>query len=88
MTSEWLAEQLVTFAESGNQQRIQLLTGQVIQGWIMEITDTALQISAGFNDNKSSADFWVDFDQLDLNQLYYWDIKQDNWQQFQLPAQS
>jgi hypothetical protein len=88
MNSEWLAEQLVNFAESGNQQRVQTLDGQIIQGWVMEITDTALQISAGFNDNKSSSDPWINFELLDLNQLYYWDIKQDNWRQFVLPPQA
>ena len=35
--SEALINQLVEFAESGNQQKI-VLAGQVHQGWVMEIT--------------------------------------------------
>lgn len=81
-----LAEQLVQFAESGNQQRVQLKNGQVIQGWVMEITDHSLQISSGYSDSKSSAEPWIEFDQLDLEQLYYWDIKQDQWLNFAIQA--
>lgn len=77
-----LLEQLITFAESGNQQRLQLKDGQVIQGWIMEITESNLQISSGYSDTKSSAEPWIEFEQLDLNQLYYWDTKQDQWTHF------
>ena len=77
-----LLEQLITFAESGNQQRVQLKDGQVIQGWIMEITENTLQISSGYSDTKSSAEPWIEFEQLDLNQLYYWDTKQDQWTHF------
>lgn len=77
-----LAEQLVQFAESGNQQRVQLKNGQVIQGWVMEITEHSLQISSGYSDSKSSAEPWITFDQLDLEQLYYWDTKQDQWLNF------
>jgi hypothetical protein len=77
-----LAEQLVQFAESGNQQRVQLKNGQVIQGWVMEITEHSLQISSGYSDSKSSAEPWIAFDQLDLEQLYYWDTKQDQWLNF------
>jgi hypothetical protein len=77
-----LAEQLVQFAESGNQQRVQLKNGQVIQGWVMEITEHSLQISSGYSDSKSSAEPWIAFDQLDLEQLYYWDVKQDQWLNF------
>lgn len=77
-----LAEQLVQFAESGNQQRVQLKNGQVIQGWVMEITEHSLQISSGYSDSKSSAEPWIAFEQLDLEQLYYWDTKQDQWLNF------
>lgn len=77
-----LAEQLVQFAESGNQQRVQLKNGQIIQGWMMEITEHSLQISSGYSDSKSSAEPWIAFDQLDLEQLYYWDTKQDQWLNF------
>lgn len=76
-----LAEQLITFAESGNQQRIQLKTGQSYQGWIMEINDHALQISTGFAE-KSGQDSWIEFDDIDLSQLFYWDGQQSDWQQF------
>lgn len=78
-----LAEQFIAFAESGNQQRIQLKTGQILQGWIMEINETALQISSGFAE-KTGQDSWIEFDSIDLNQLFYWDIKQSLWQQFNI----
>lgn len=80
--NDLLAEQLVQFAESGNQQRVQLKNGQVIQGWVMEITEHSLQISSGYSDSKSSAEPWIAFEQLDLEQLYYWDTKQDQWLNF------
>ena len=38
--SEALIERLVTFAESGNQQKI-IINGTSYQGWIMEITEDA-----------------------------------------------
>lgn len=78
-----LAEQLVEFAESGNQQRIQLKNGQVLQGWIMEISENALQISTGFAE-KSGQDSWIAFDDIDLTQLFFWDSLQSGWQQFNI----
>lgn len=80
--SEALLNRLVEFAESGNQQKISL-NGQTHQGWIMEITDTALMISTGFAD-KSGKDIWIEFDQLPQAQLWYWDNKNDQWLEFQL----
>ena len=49
--SEALINRLVEFAESGNQQKI-VLTGQVHQGWVMEITEDALLISTGYSDKS------------------------------------
>jgi hypothetical protein len=40
-----LAEQLANFADKGNQQKFTLANGQVLQGWIMEITEDGLVIS-------------------------------------------
>jgi hypothetical protein len=78
-----LAEQFVQLAESGNQQRIQLRDGQILQGWIMEISETALQISTGFAE-KSGQDRWIEFNEVDLDQLFYWDIQQSVWQPFMI----
>lgn len=80
--SEALINRLVEFAESGNQQRIQL-NGQTHQGWIMEITDEALMISTGFSD-KSGHDVWVKFSDLQQAELSFWDNKADQWVAFQL----
>jgi hypothetical protein len=43
-----IGSQLVDFAEIGNQHRIQLKDGKVLQGWIMEIREEDLLISTGF----------------------------------------
>lgn len=80
-----LAEQLIDFAEAGNQQRISLTNGQVLQGWIMEINEQALLISTGFNEN-SGQDHWVEFNQIDLTQLAYWDTQQQEWQAWTIHA--
>ena len=80
-----LAEQLIDFAEAGNQQRISLTNGQVLQGWIMEINEHALLISTGFNEN-SGQDHWVEFNQIDLTQLAYWDTQQQEWQAWTIHA--
>lgn len=80
--SEALINRLVEFAESGNQQKI-VSGGQSYQGWIMEITEEALMISTGFGD-KSGKDFWLNFNDLQQAELYYWDNQQDQWMTFQL----
>lgn len=82
-THAQLAAQLVHFAESGNQQRVQLKNGDLVQGWIMEISDTALQISSGFAE-KTGKEQWYDFDDIDLNQLFFWNSQQSQWQQFMI----
>jgi hypothetical protein len=80
--SEALINRLVEFAESGNQQKI-VLAGQSYQGWIMEISDEALQISTGFAE-KTGKDVWIDFNELQKAQLWFWDNKQDQWVEFKL----
>ena len=80
--SEALIERLVEFAESGNQQKI-LWAGQTYQGWVMEISDEALQISTGFAE-KTGKDIWINFTDLQDAQLFYWDNQQDQWVEFQL----
>ncbi len=79
-----LAEQLAEFAESGNQQRVYLNDGQMLQGWIMEISDTALLVSTGFAE-KTGKDAWIEFSDIDLKRLEYWDNQQDGWTVWQLP---
>lgn len=78
-----LSERLIDFAEAGNQQRITLANQQILQGWIMEITDDALLISTGYSD-KAGKDVWVSFEDLQQAELSYWDHKQDTWQIFKL----
>ena len=80
--SEALINRLVEFAESGNQQKI-VLNGLTYQGWIMEITDEALLISTGYAD-KTGKDSWIQFQDLNQAQLFYWDNRNDVWAEFQL----
>ncbi|MEB3754479.1 hypothetical protein [Acinetobacter sp. MD2(2019)] len=80
--SEAIIERLIQFAESGNQQRIQL-HGHVHQGWIMEIGEDAFLISTGYND-KQGKDLWIPFNDLSHAELSFWDIQQDQWQSFSL----
>ncbi|RYY80925.1 MAG: hypothetical protein EOO69_00480 [Moraxellaceae bacterium] len=81
-----LAEHMANFAESGNQQRIYLQNGSMLQGWIMEINEDALLISTGFNE-KSGQDSWVNFAEMDLSRLEFWDIGQQQWLSWQMPGQ-
>lgn len=78
-----LAERLIDFAEAGNQQKITLSNGQVLQGWVMEITDDALLISTGYSD-KVGKDLWVTFTEIQQAQLSYWDNQNNIWQNFEL----
>lgn len=77
------SERLIAFAEAGNQQKIILANGTILQGWIMEITDEALLISTGYCD-KAGKDHWIALDQINTAQLSYWDNQQDVWQEFNL----
>ena len=78
-----IAEQLAEFAERGNQQRIYLANGQMLQGWIMEINDTALMVSTGFAE-KTGHDQWIEFTEIDLKRLEYWDNHAHGWTVWQL----
>lgn len=78
-----LSERLIDFAEAGNQQKITLANGQILQGWVMEITDEALLISTGYSD-KVGKDIWVSFSEIQSAQLSYWDNQQHQWQEFNL----
>lgn len=79
-----IAEQLAEFAERGNQQRVYLASGQMLQGWIMEISDSALMISTGFAE-KTGHDQWIEFADIDLTRLEYWDNYAQVWTAWQLP---
>ena len=79
-----IAEQLAEFAQRGNQQRIYLKNGQMLQGWIMEINENALMISTGFAE-KTGKDQWIEFADINLNQLEYWDSQVQMWSKWQLP---
>ena len=83
MNTEQLVERLITFAEAGNQQKIQLESGLIIQGWVMEITDEALLISSGYSD-KVGKDQWIKHQDLITAELFYWDNKNDTWAVFHL----
>ncbi|MDO4223700.1 MAG: hypothetical protein Q4D05_06720 [Acinetobacter sp.] len=80
-----MLEQLIAFAEQGNQHKIICSTPSgkpsEYQGWIMEITEDALLISTGFGD-KSGKDVWIQFEQLKNAQFYYWNHQQGEWQAF------
>jgi hypothetical protein len=76
-----IGSQLVDFAELGNQHRIALKDGRVLQGWIMEIREDDLLISTGFSE-KQGKDDWIRFETIDLDQLEYWDTKQQVWLKF------
>lgn len=78
-----LAEQLATFAETGNQQRLSLKDGRTLQGWIMEIRKEDLLISTGFSE-KQGKDDWILFSDIDTDRLEYWDTKNQAWQLFSL----
>ncbi|EPF81541.1 hypothetical protein [Acinetobacter rudis] len=80
--SEALIQRLVEFAESGNQQKIQL-HGHTHQGWIMEISDQALLISTGFAE-KTGKELWIDFNDLQNAELSFWDTQKDQWTIFKL----
>lgn len=80
--SEALIQRLVEFAESGNQQKIQL-HGHTHQGWIMEISDQALLISTGFAE-KTGKELWIDFNDLQNAELSFWDTLKDQWTIFKL----
>lgn len=80
--SEALIQRLVEFAESGNQQKIQL-HGQCYQGWIMEIAENGLLISTGYND-KVGKDVWLSLEDLQQAELFYWNTKNDQWTSFSL----
>ena len=81
MNTEQLVERLITFAEAGNQQKIQLANGMIIQGWVMEITDEALLISSGYSD-KVGKDQWINHQDLITAELFYWDNQNDKWSLF------
>jgi hypothetical protein len=73
-----IGSKLVDFAELGNQHRIQLKDGKVLQGWIMEIREEDLLISTGFSEKHD----WIRFDTIDLDQLEYWGTKEQAWLKF------
>ena len=77
-----LADKFVQFAESGNQQRLQMLDKRLLQGWIMEITDDALLMSTGAG--EQGKDVWLKLSEIDLNSLTYWDSKSQQWLAFSI----
>lgn len=84
-TSPHFVDELIRFAESGNQHKIicQTPSGKPTeyQGWIMEINDNHLVISIGFAD-KNSKEVSILFEQLQQAELYFWNPLHDKWQQF------
>lgn len=77
-----LPEKFVAFAEAGNQQRFATNDGRKLQGWIMEISDTALLISAG--EGEKGKDIWVNLQDIAADSLSYWDSKSQQWLAFSL----
>lgn len=72
-----LAEQFVTFAETGNQQQFSLVDGRVFKGWIMEISDTELLMSTGAG--EQGQEVWLSLTDINPATLSYWDVKQQQW---------
>ncbi len=68
-----LAEQLANFADKGNQQKFTLADGQVLQGWIMEITEDGLVIST--KEGERGVDVHVRLSDINLASLTYWDSR-------------
>ena len=56
--------------------------GRQLQGWIMEISNTALLISAG--EGEKGKDVWIDLQDISLDSLSYWDSKSQQWLVFTL----
>lgn len=78
-----LEQKLIEFAESGNQQKIILADGQVLQGWVMEINADALLMSTGYHE-KTGKDVWIELPQLSHAELQYWDNQHNMWKCFKL----
>ena len=73
-----LADRFVAFAEAGNQQRLALRDGSVLQ-----ITVDAMLVSTGAG--ESGKDNWVKLEEIDESSLAYWDARQQTWLSFLLP---
>lgn len=80
--SDHLIERLITFAESGNQQKV-TLSSAVHQGWIMEVAEQGILLSTGFQE-KTGKDMWFSFADLQQAELAYWDSKTSQWVAFTL----
>lgn len=78
-----LVEHLIAFAEQGNLHRVGIHHGMLYEGWIMEITDSALLISVGFSE-KAGQDTWLTLNDIDLSTLSYWDTSTQQWTPYQL----
>jgi hypothetical protein len=77
-------DQWVAFAESGNQQRLNVHQGTPCQGWVMEITDDALLFSTG--DGERGVEQWLNLADIDLTSLAYFDSRQRQWLPFMVNA--
>lgn len=73
-------EQWIAFAEAGNQQRLSTQSGQIFQGWIMEITDDQLLISTG--DGERGTETWLNLADIALDGLQFFDTQSRQWQSF------
>jgi hypothetical protein len=77
-----LAEKLANFADKGNQQKFTLVDSQVLQGWIMEITEEHLVIST--KDGEHGVDITVRLQDINLSSLQYWDTRLQVWLGFKV----
>lgn len=73
-------EQWIAFAESGNQQRLSTHAGQMLQGWIIEITDEQLLISTG--DGERGIETWLNLTDIAPDSLQFFDTSARQWQAF------
>ena len=59
---------------------IPMADGQVLQGWIMEITEDGLVIST--KEGERGVDVHVRLSDINLESLTYWDARLQAWQDF------
>ena len=61
-------------------EKFTLADGQVLQGWIMEITEEGSVIST--KEGERGVDVHVRLSDINLKSLTYWDTRLQAWQDF------
>ena len=79
--SDELIDQFIQYAELGNQHKIVLADGRIIQGWIMEIDAEHIMVSTGYHE-KDIQQHRLSFDQMLQADLFYHDADGLQWRPF------